>query len=220
MAAKEAPAEAAPPKKGKKKLIIIIAAAVLLLGGGGAAALVMMKKKAAAAEEGGEGKAAQADAPKFKAPDPKNPPIFVALEPFTVNLKPEPGLGDKFAQISVTLEVAAKEVEDALKLRMPILRNEILFAIADKTAAELLTNEGKQALGMDIASAAGKQLGWQAPPKFVVPPQLMPQPGMTPEQVAQLEQMKSMLEKQHREQFKSGSPNPVLAVHFASFIVH
>jgi flagellar FliL protein len=220
MAAKEAPAEAAPPKKGKKKLIIIVAALVVLLGGGGAAALVIMKKKAAAADEGGDAKSAQAEAPKFKAPDPKNPPIFVSLEPFTVNLKPEPGLGDKFAQISVTLEVSAKEVEDALKLRMPILRNEILFAIADKTAAQLLTNEGKQTLGLDIAAAAGKQLGWQAPPKFVPPPQLLPQPGMTPEQVAQLDQMKAMLEKQHREQFKGGTPNPVLAVHFASFIVH
>ena len=101
MSAAAAPATAeAPPKKGKKKLIIILAAVLLLAGIGGGVAVYMMKKKAAeaaaaeaASEEGeGAGDAHAKHAPKKeKKGDAHAPPVFVPLEPFTVNLADKRG---------------------------------------------------------------------------------------------------------------------------------
>ena len=112
-------ADAAPAKGAKKKLIIIIAAVLVLVLGGGGAAMVLMKKKPAEGDEEGDGhaKAEVAEPVKAKAKrDPKHPPTFVLLDPFTVNLADKES--ERYAQIGVTLEIDdAKTAEELLRAR-------------------------------------------------------------------------------------------------------
>ena len=166
-----AAADAAPPAKaGKKKLIIIIVAAlVLVLGGGGAA--FMLLKKPHDAEEGegddGHGKAKAKSKPKAEAHaapqpvgfDPKNPPVFVPLDPFTVNLADRDS--ERYAQVGVTLEIDTAATSEQLKLFMPAIRNNILMVLAHKTSAQLLTIEGKEKLARSILYASVRPLGYQ-----------------------------------------------------------
>ena len=162
-----APADAAP-KGGKKKLIIIIAAVlVLVLGGGGAAFMLMKKKPVEGEEDAGDGhakpkaeaKAAHAEPVKQRPQyDPKHPPVFVPLDPFTVNLADKES--ERYAQIGVTLEIAEAKTGEDIKLYMPAIRNNILMVLSQKTAAQLSTREGKEKLARSIQYAAVRPLGF------------------------------------------------------------
>jgi flagellar protein FliL len=163
-AAATAPADAADaaPKKGKKKLIIILAVVLLLVLGGGGAAFFMMKKKAdaeAAAEEGDDGhaKPAAKAAPKAKKKDDHAAPVFVPLDPFTVNLADRDA--ERYAQIGVTLEIDDPKTGDQLKAYMPAIRNNILMVLSHKTSAQLLEREGKLKLAREIRREAVRAMG-------------------------------------------------------------
>ncbi len=157
--------DAPPPAKGKKKkLIIIIAAASLLLAvAGGGGAYFLMKKKAAdteaSADEGDEPAAAKPE--KSAKHDPKAVPTFVPLEPFTVNLADRDA--ERFAQIGITLELDDAKVADQIKLLMPAVRNNILLAIADRTAPELMDRDGKRALAERIKRETARAMGVEVP---------------------------------------------------------
>ncbi|MBL0151022.1 MAG: flagellar basal body-associated FliL family protein [Ideonella sp.] len=160
-AAAAAPAEAAPKGGGKKKLIIIIAAVLLLVLGGGGAAFFLMKKKPVDGDgEDGEGAAHAPAAAVAHAPvkDLKhNPPVFVPLDPFTVNLADRES--ERYAQVGVTLEIEDTKFGDTLKVYMPAIRNNILMLLSHKTATELLSLEGKQKLAKEIRREALLPLG-------------------------------------------------------------
>lgn len=130
----DAAAAEAPAKSSKKKLIIILAAVLVLAGGGGAAWFFMKPKPADKKEE------KHVEAPK--------PPVFLALDTFTINLQPDPD--EKFLQLDVTLQVAGPEVADYIKLQMPAVRNRMLMLLTSKTASEISTSEGKTALSEEI----------------------------------------------------------------------
>ncbi|RZJ02204.1 MAG: flagellar basal body rod protein [Rubrivivax sp.] len=153
-------AEEAAPKGGgsKKKLIIILAAVLVLVLGGGGAALLLLKKKHV--EEGDEDldAATEAAAPKAKSkPKSDHPPTFVPLDPFTVNLADKDV--DRFAQVGITLEVEDPKFAEQIKAYMPAIRSNVLMVLAHKTAAELLTREGKQQLAKDIMREAVRPMG-------------------------------------------------------------
>jgi len=152
-----APAEA-PKGGGKKKLIIIIAAVlVLVLGGGGAALLLMKKKPPADDEEGGEAAAAHQEAPAHAAPKPGTPPVFVPLDPFTVNLSDKDV--DRFAQVGITLEVIDAKTADQIKAFLPAIRSNVLMVLSHKTSAELLTREGKEKLAREVLRESVRPMG-------------------------------------------------------------
>lgn len=160
-AAAAAPADAAPKKKGKKTLLIIIVAVLVLVLGGGGAAFFMMKKKAAAeaaaAEDGGEAPAAQEAHDTHH--DKGSPPVFLPLDPFTVNLADRES--ERYAQVAVTLEMQDQKAADEMKAYMPAVRNNILLVLADKTAAELSAREGKEKLAREIRREALRPLGYE-----------------------------------------------------------
>lgn len=189
----------APKAGGKKKLIIIIAAALILLLAGGGTALFMLKKKAAAAaeeealEEDGRPVAEARHEPEEK----KLPPIFVPLDPFTVNLADRDA--ERYAQIGLTLEIDDAKVGDQLKLYLPAIRNNILMLLAHKTAGELLTREGKLRLAQEIRRETMLPLGINMP--------LDDEPG-------------EGAPKKARKAPKKKAPDyPVKAVHFANIII-
>ncbi len=199
---------AAPAKGGKKKLIIIIAAALLLVLVGGGAAFFLLKKKSGEGDEDGtdDGHArAEAHEPAAKAKprhDPKHPPVFVPLEPFTVNLADKES--ERYAQVGVTLEIDDAKVGEELKLYMPAIRNNILMVLSHKTAAQLLTREGKVKLAQSILYASVRPLGFEIDE---ADEDDEPADDATP------------VPKKKKKKQKSPGSLPVTAVHFSNFIV-
>ena len=198
MATEPAPekAEDAAPKKGKKKLFILIGVAVLVLGlaGGGAAFWMAQKKKA---EREAEELVEDADAKPAKAAkkDAKSAPVFVPLEPFTVNLADREA--DRYAQIGISLEVADTKASDQVKAYMPVIRNNILMVLAHKTSAEMLERDGKTRLAAEVLRETLRGLGLEPP--------------AAPASAA--EGMKRKTPKEDEEK------PPVTAVHFSTFII-
>ncbi|MBI4754675.1 MAG: flagellar basal body-associated protein FliL [Betaproteobacteria bacterium] len=146
-----APAEGgeAPKKKGKL-LVIIIAAVVLLVAAGGAAMIFMSKKHAAEGDE--------EDAPPAKEArgTPGAPPVFVHLEPFTVNLQPEHG--EQYLQVIAVMRVEDAKVSDATKQYMPELRHRVLMLLSRKKASEISGPDGRETLADEIRGEANEVL--------------------------------------------------------------
>jgi flagellar protein FliL len=203
----------AGPAKGKKKLIIIIAAAVLLLGLGGGAAMMLLKKKPADTEESADhaedaDSADHAPAKAVAKHDPKNPPVFVPLDPFTVNLADRDA--ERYAQVGITLEIDDAKTGEQIKLYMPAIRNNILMAIADRNAAELLVREGKTELAERVKRETARALGYDIAAEEVTAPVAANEDG-TP---------KARVKPKARKKKKSSEPElPIRAVHFSNFIV-
>lgn len=201
-------AAAPPAKAGKKKLIILIAAVLVVLLGGAGAAYVLMKKKPIEGEDGADGGHAKAEAQEpakahARVHDPKHPPTFVPLDPFTVNLADKDS--ERYAQIGVTLEIDDAKVGDELKVYMPAIRNNILMVLSHKTAAQLLTREGKEKLAKSILYAAVRPLGFEVDEE---------------EDEEADEAAAADAPKKKKKKKKAAAPNlPVAAVHFSNFIV-
>ena len=135
-------AEGAPPKKKSKKLLIIIAVilSIVLLLAGGVAWLLIKKNSAQASADGGMA-VEHATASAARA----GPPVYAALDTFTVNL-----VGDQFLQLVLSVEIKDVHVGDQLKTYSPKLRNNIMLLLSGKQAAELMTKEGKETLANEI----------------------------------------------------------------------
>jgi len=135
-AAAKPPAEAAPTaaltKNGKTRLIIILVVVLLVLGGAGAWFFM--------AQHDGEGEHSQAST---------EPPVFLPLEQFTVNLQSADE--QRFLQVSMTLKLAEQAVADAIAAQLPEVRSRVLLLLSTKKPAELTSLEGKNKLALDIA---------------------------------------------------------------------
>lgn len=132
------------PKKSKKLLIIILAVVLVVVLAGGGAAFMLLKK--GDHEEGDEEVAEETAKPKKK--DKKKEahaaPVFVNLDPFTVNLVPE--TGDQYLQVILSLELEDATADPQLKALTPKIRNNITLLLSSKKASELLPKEGKEKL--------------------------------------------------------------------------
>lgn len=146
--------EKLPAKKSKKLLIIIVAAVVVLALVGGGAFWYISKQRAAAAaaEDGGEETAAKPAHDAHAAP-----PAYLPMDNMVVNLA-DPG-GDRVAQIGVTLVVADEHTAGTVKGFLPTIRSGVLMLISQKTAVDLLTPEGKEALTKGILREAALPFG-------------------------------------------------------------
>jgi flagellar FliL protein len=193
-------ADAAPKGGGKKKLIIIIAAVLIVVILGAVAAFLLLKKKPVEDGEDGADAAvettAAADKAKAKPKAHDHPPSFVPLEPFTVNLADKDV--DRFAQIGVTLETDDPKFADQVKAYMPAIRSNILMLLSHKSAADLLTLEGKKKLAREINREAVRPMGIELDDE---------------EEAATDEAPKKKKKK------KAAVESPITNVHFSNFIV-
>jgi flagellar FliL protein len=130
-------ADAAPAKSNKKRLFIILGAVLLLLIAGGAGAWWYMF-----------GSKAQHDG-KTAANAALAKPVFMALEPFTVNLQTEEGV-QQFLQVGMTLQVGDQAQSDLIRLYLPQVRSRLLMLLSSKKASEILTVEGKKKLAGEV----------------------------------------------------------------------
>lgn len=138
----------APPKKSKKLLIIILVAVLVVVLAGGGAAFFLLKKSDHAEDEETAEETAKPAKKKDKKKEKEAPPIFINLEPFTVNLIPE--TGDQYLQVVLALELEDPTAEGDLKVRMPKVRNNITLLLSGKKASELLPKEGKEKLAENL----------------------------------------------------------------------
>ena len=202
-------AETPVPKKSNKKLIIIIAAAVLLLSLGGGGAFMMLKKKPideddeAADSHAAPAKTAKAGAPNAAVKhDPAHPPAYVPLDPFTVNLADREA--ERYAQVAVTLELADPKTADHIKNFMPAIRNNILMVLAHKSAADLLSLEGKVKLAGEVQRASSRALGVQID---------------EPRAEVDDEEAETTKSKKKKKKKAPDAVLPISAVHFSNLIV-
>lgn len=120
------------PKKSKKMLFIIIGVLCLLIGGGASYYFLGMKKDAPGEEV-------------KKVAEPKDP-IYVVLDPFTVNLS---GAG-QYLQMAITLQMKGEKDGLRLKTYLPSVRSRVLSILSSKTADDISTADGKEALKLQI----------------------------------------------------------------------
>lgn len=150
-AAADTAAETAPKKKRGKKFLIISLALTLLAGAGGAGAWYFLRPKH--------------DAKEAKKEAPKHPPVFVNLEPFTVNLQDDEE--EHYLQTEIVFEVSGNDVVDPIKAQMPILRSNILLLLSSKSSHEIVSVEGKRKLAQEIIADARKHLPRAEPGKGI-----------------------------------------------------
>lgn len=184
------------PAKSKKLLIIIVAAVlVLVLGGGGAFFYISKQRAAAAAEEGEEVRPAKSAAQS----SPKAPPAYLPLDSMVVNLADSGG--ERVAQVGITLELNDVASVDKVKAFLPTIRSGVLMLISQRTAEELLTQDGKQKLAKDILRETSRPFGGGED-----------EDDVEPEDAAKAKKKKTKSKSQQPEY-------PVVGVLFSSFIV-
>ncbi|MDR1995072.1 flagellar basal body-associated FliL family protein [Azonexus sp.] len=156
--AKEAKAadggSAASPNKGKKLLIIILLLLLMLVGG--SIVVIKLLSSNQAADEDDE---YAEEVVKPKKPKKKNnstPPVFINLDPFTVNLVPE--TGDQYLQVALSLELENPASEVTLKALMPRIRNDITLLLSSKKASELMTKDGKEKLALALKDEVNRAI--------------------------------------------------------------
>lgn len=181
---------------GAKKLIVIVLGALLMLGAGaGVAAYFLKQHQAKLLAE------LQADDEEDASPIPKRDPnvipVFVPLDPFTVNLADRNA--DRYAQMTVQLEVESAKTGDRVRGFMPVIRNNMLMVLSRKAAADINHVDGKQQLARELHISALQAIG--ADTTALEPPPAAS--GAAPR-------------KKRRE---AVPPPPILAVHFSSLII-
>jgi len=149
--------EAAPPPKKKRGLLKVLLLVTLLLGAAGGGAWFFLGSQQAATPQK-PGTAASAKRVLSK------PPVFVALEPFTVNLQHDDG-SPQYLQVGLSLKLDDDGLVDAIKLHMPEIRNRVLLLLSSKKASDISTLEGKKALSSQLLREIARPLSAGGPVK-------------------------------------------------------
>lgn len=151
----EIPADAAPAKSGNKVLPIILVVNTLLLTG----VLVFVMKRPSAQAAAGKGEHAE-HAEKAKGEhgekgegsehgsgegehagaDPDGPGPTLRLDGFIVQVRSADG--DRYAHLTVEIEVGSEGDKKAFEARMPRIRDTIIGYLSDRTEDELRGSEG------------------------------------------------------------------------------
>lgn len=92
---------------------------------------------------------AQSEAVVVEVLKPKDP-IYVKVDPFTVNLAAESNMRQRLLHAGLWLRVGDEETAEFLKKHMPQLRSRLLLLAAESTPEQLTTDEGKQALSTKV----------------------------------------------------------------------
>jgi flagellar FliL protein len=142
-------APAAKPRGKSRALLLIIVFMLLAAGGGGGGWFYL--------------RTTHANAETNPAPKKTEPPAFVNLETFTVNLADR----EHYLQIGLAYEVEGNETTEAMKVHMPILRSKILLLLSSKNSEELATPDGKTRLATDLVDQARETLPLAAPDKGI-----------------------------------------------------
>ena len=146
------PAAAAAPRSPKLLIALLCVTTVAALAGGGFA----LSRSSLFAQE------AQAPAPASKAM-PK--PIFVTLEPLTVNVQSEGR--SRFLHIGMSLKVDDEQAKAQLVEFMPELRGRLLLLLSNRQPETLLSTQDKAKLAEEIRAELNRPLAAGAAPQAI-----------------------------------------------------
>lgn len=76
------------------------------------------------------------------------------LEPFVVNL----ASFDTYLQAIITLQLGASEINDKIKMYMPMVRHTIILTLSGKESEQVRTSEGKKELIEELKTKINKVL--------------------------------------------------------------
>ncbi|MEA2119475.1 flagellar basal body-associated protein FliL [Halovibrio sp. HP20-50] len=138
---------------GSKKLLWIMIILVLLSSAGAAAAIYMVIDQR-------DDTAAEGDVAQEMEPEA---PIFMSIEPFTVNLADDRH-GSRLLYTGITLRVGNEASKTILEEHMPQVRSRLLMLLSGKQAEELTSSEGKQQLAQAIVDRLNAPLTENQPP--------------------------------------------------------
>jgi len=170
----EAPVSAPVPakRKGKVLLIVLVAAVfILIIVLLGFIFLVAMSKKGTGGNTAGD-PAPPPPPPAVSAPavphpsaiDLNRPPVFVQLEPFTVNLRAEEGGDSHYLQTDISLRVHDQKTADALKGWMPEIRNRVNLILGSKSFRDVQDDFGHEKIQSEILRGLNTMFGVPPPP--------------------------------------------------------
>lgn len=142
------PLEPLPERRGLPRGVLIVLALLLVLGAGGGAWWWFMGRPAAAATT--------ANAPNARLEKPVEP-VFVGLEPFTVNLQPNGR--SRYLHVAISLKVADEKVQALLVKHLPEVRSRVLTVLANRDADALLLPAEKERLATELRAALEQPFG-------------------------------------------------------------
>ena len=154
MAKKPAAGKSETPPKGRKGLFIALAVTLLLLGGGGAGAYFWLSPGPAAEEHVAEPEATAGEG-EADEEGPLEARAIVEFEPFIVNLADADA--SRFVKASISLAVTEEGLPAEIEENPVIgarLRSSILELLSERSAAEITSADGKDALRMAIREEA------------------------------------------------------------------
>lgn len=148
MATTTVPVPPPPPAPSRKlrPVLFILLALVVAAGAAGAAYYYL---------RGSQDATAQA------AAKPPQDPIFVALEPFTVNLQPNGR--NRFLHVAVTLKVSDIKSQALLVQYMPEVRSRVLTTLSNRASESLVTAEEKNLLATEILTVLNRPFAANLP---------------------------------------------------------
>lgn len=135
-----------PPPRRKTRLVLILLLALVATAGAAAAAYDYLR--------GNRGAAAAA----VKLPED---PIFVTLDPFTVNLQPNGR--NRFLHVAVTLKVGNAKSQNQLVQYLPEVRSRVLATLSNRASETLVTAEEKNLLAGEILAALNQPFAANLP---------------------------------------------------------
>ena len=137
----------APPRKSRKGLVAIVL--LLVLAGAGGGAWWWTQRDAGA----------QASA----AP---RAPVFMNLEPFTVNLLEEGG--EHYLQTSLVFQVTDEKIVETMKAYLPVIRNRVLLLLSSKRPSDIASPEGKAKLVGEVTAAVRDSIPGTPPDRGIL----------------------------------------------------
>jgi flagellar FliL protein len=215
----EPAADAAPIRRPRTKLIVLGALVLALVLAAGVVVFLKQRSAQMLAAAGEDEAVAEQSSPAHI--DPKGVPIYLPLDPFIVNLADREA--DRYAQIGITLELDSNMSGEQIKAYMPAIRNAILLILANKTSNELLSREGKEQLAQEIMREAVRPMGIElAAPEPITPAPAEHATSAAPAAsgaAAASTSESASAAKPKAQRRRADMRNPIVHVHFSSFII-
>lgn len=136
------------PKK-RKRIVLLVALAAIGITAAAAAAYYYLDSK---------GKAT----PVATLPAD---PIFIALDPFTVNLQPNGR--SRFLHVGMTLKVADTKSQSQVTQYLPEVRSRVLMVLSNRESESLVTPENKAQLVAELMAALNQPFAPNLPPQKI-----------------------------------------------------
>lgn len=143
------PAAKAPARKGRKGLVVFLLLLVLA-GAGGGGAWWWLNRDAGAAQASAAPRA----------------PVFMNLEPFTVNLLEEGG--EHYLQTSLVFQVTDEKIVETMKAYLPVIRNRVLLLLSAKRPSDIASPEGKAKLVSEVTAAVRESIPGTPPDRGIL----------------------------------------------------